>query len=227
MKSISLLKEYLFLLLFFVAAVFYGFYNVNNDFDKVQLIKWFLVPSLLVHYLINSEKKNSIYITALVFCSIGDLVLNNQEKEMQIVAVGCFLIFNLLMIIIVSIRIGIVKGDKLMRFFIPLLMVFVSLTYFLFADFMKEKMPLIILYFVVLALLCSFSFYYLVNKKTKQGLLFFIAAVSFFLCNIFKGFESYKQASALMKVLNISFYSLSHYLYYKAITSKKVNKLIV
>lgn len=226
MKLTTLLKEYLFLLLFFVAAVLYGFYNVNNDFDKVQFVKWFLVPSLLVHYLINSEKKNIIYITALVFSSVGDLVLNNQDETIQIVAVGCFLIFNLLIIVLVSIRIGVIKGRKLISTFVPLLIVFVSLTYFLFADYMKEKMPLITLYFMVLALLCSFSFYFLINKKTKQGVFFFIAAISFFLCNILKGFENYKQAGVLMKVLNISFYSLSHYLYYKAITSKKVNKLI-
>lgn len=96
MKLIKAFKEYFFLLLFFVAAILYGYFNILNDQDGLYISKWFLVPSLIVHYLLNRPEKNWIYILALVFAAVGDFVIDRGNVINEITGVGFFIGFNLL-----------------------------------------------------------------------------------------------------------------------------------
>lgn len=214
------IKKYFFLLLFFIIAFVYGYFNIVSNEDGLFIAKFFLVPSLLVHYLVTSEKKNVIYILALIFASIGDLLLGNIYLTNEVIGVGCFICFNLLMIVIISERIGVIKGNKLILAFVPLLFIVLSIIYFLFDAYVGGIRTLLIIYYIIFAMLCSFSLYYYICRKTKDSLFFFLAAVLFFLSNITKGFEVFRSADVLMKISNISFYVLAHYLFYKTIDNK-------
>lgn len=225
MKLNKELKEYFFLLLFFVAAILYGYFNVINDSEDTQFVKWFLVPSLLVHYLLNAKKKNWVYVLALVFASCGDLALDRGEIITEVLGVGFFIGFNLLMIVIISEKIGVIKENKFLQAFVPLLLIIISIIFFLFDDYVGEIRAVIMIYFIILALLSSFSLYYHLCRKTKESLFFFLAVVLFFLNNISKGYESFRTAGVFIKIMNISLYVISHYLYLKSIDIQKVNKI--
>lgn len=226
MTLIKIVKKYFFLILFFIAALVYGYFNIMNNQAWLYKVKFFLVPSLLVHYLLTSKKKNTAYILALIFASVGDLMLSGVALTNEIIGVGCFICFNLLMIIIVSEKIGVVKGDKFLLAFVPLLIIIISVVYFLFNNYVGKIKTVIIIYFVIMALLTSFSLYYYLCRKTGESLLFFLAVLLLFLSNITKGYESFRTAGVVLKIINITFYALAHYLFYKSIDIQRVKRTI-
>lgn len=131
------------------------------------------------------------------------------------------------MAIIISEKIGVIKGNKFLQAFVPLLIIIISVVYFLFGNYVGELQSMMILYFVIFTLLFSFSLYYHICRKIKASLFFLLATLLFFLNNIAKIFEVFRSSDMFVKIISITLYAFAHYLFFKAIITDNNTKKII
>jgi len=211
-----------FLIVFFSAAFVYGYANIIDDQDFVFLTKFFLVPSLSVHYVTTSKQKKNIYILALLFASVGDLLFSSSTIDFKMMGIGCFILFNISIINLCCEKIGLFNSSKVILSGLPFFIIFLSIFLYLFSNDINSEIYLIILYFISLSLLCSFTIYYYLKTKLKAPLFILIGALLLFITNITKAVEYFNTAINIAKIINIGCYAASHYFFYKAMELKKV-----
>lgn len=220
-----LIKKYFFLFLFFVASIAFGYASIYNKLQIVYITKFFLVPSIAIHYILNTKKFNVFYITALVFALIGDLLFSETSDFLIIMGMGSFIIFNLLIIVVVFETFGLVDSKKITSIAKYAILIFGVFIFFLFRN-IGGQLIILSMYFAVLAVLFSFCLYYYLKYKTIVSLYFFMGVVVFFFANISKGLIQYEAAKGILIIVNIVCYALSHYLYCTAILLKENNSKI-
>lgn len=199
----------------------YGYSMVTGCKPYQYFLKPFIVPSLLIHYLINSEKKNAYYITALFFALLGDLLFNIVTPNAFVYALGSFLIFNLFIMIIVTEQAGEIRLNLLLLNMTPFLLLFFIINYFLMEN-VGAMIVLLSIYGIMLVLLCTFCLYYLIRTKSKIALYFFLGSMFFVAAGLTKVLKDYFGVTAELRAMNNISYTLSLFFYYRAMVSKKV-----
>lgn len=186
--------------------------------------KFFVVPSIALHYILKSQKINFLYIVALAFAFTGDLLTSANSSLLSIIAIGCFMTYNLLILIIIFEIFGIVDSKKITWLTVPVVLFIGGLIYYFFHNIGGELF-VVSTYFIVLGILFSFCLYYSIKEKNTISLYFLIGVTLFFFSNLSKAFEYYESTEVISKILKVSFYSLCHYLYCKAIIKSENSNL--
>lgn len=220
MKFLHIIKEKLFILLFFIATIAYIIASVTNDYDMIYFTKPFIVISLLIHYVFVDKGRNIIFIAALFAAYFGDLFFSIKTEFPYIIAMGCFLLYSLFIMVIVSTKMKFIEFKKLLLFSIP----FLIIIFFLVFVFFNNKGSMLGLFYVnafAVVLLGSFSLYYLVKTKQKAALFFTLGCLFFIIAGAGKGFKLFYEQVVDAKILNIAGYALSLFFYYLGVQNSE------
>lgn len=215
------LKENIFLVIFFIVSLWYGFSNITGDVGSQYFLKPFMVSSILIHYLIKAKKINNFFITALFFALLGDLFFNIVTEQGFIYGLASFLVFNLFMMIIVTEKAGEIRISNLFLSMIPFLLLLFIMVYYIFPDSGELKI-LLTIYSTTLVFLCTFSLYYYIKTKSVVSQYFLLGCSFFVLAGIAKLVKDYIGVTISMEIMNNVCYMLSLYFYYKALIAKEV-----
>lgn len=221
MYFLKLLKENIFLFLFFVFAFSYGYSLIVVNNGLIYVLKPFIVPSLVLHYVINVEEKNNFYIIALFFAFLGDLFFSIPTEDGFLIAMSSFVIFNLFIMIIVSESAGEIKISNLFLSMMPFLILLFIIINYLFSK-LGAKSILLTIYGVILVFLCTFSLYYYIKTRSKMALYFLLGSLLFVLAGVSKGLKEFDVDTSFLKIMNNVSYTFSLYFYYRAMTAKRV-----
>lgn len=208
--------KFIFLLLFFAGVILYGYADITNNVDLKYLAKFSLVPVILLSYITTSKNKNILYILALLFAFTGDLLFSVDTRTENIMAIGCFIIYNLLLTVIIFDLFGMVDLKKIIAVITITIIVICAFIYYNFNS-IGADIIMIWLYFCAYSILLAFSIFYYLSFKTQASLYFLIATLLFLITNLSKTFQHFESTGNLIKVLNIISYGASYYFYCNAI----------
>lgn len=229
MSLANFLRSNVFLILFFVISAIYGYGIVNDKVSLIYLFKPFITISLIIYYLKEVKNINSIFLIALVFAFLGDLLFNIITYNTALLAMGSFLIFNLLLMVIASERVGVIKARKLFLAVIPFAVLFVVILNMFFKN-AGDMTVLINIYGFIVVLMCAFSLNTFLKIRDKESLYFLLGALFFITASVSKGLKEFSGSSAdfYIKLVNISGYALSLFFFCQSlILSKAQGKLHV
>lgn len=214
----------IFLIFFYLFGILYCYGKITNNNLAITTGIYGIVPSIILHYLFNSQNKNLIYLVALVSSYIGDITFYKNDINIDLISLGGFITFNLLILVIVYEKMKLVKFRKVFIISPILILIFMVTTYAIF-DTIDHKFLAISIYFISLSLLVSFCIQYYINTKSKISLYFLIGAISYIIASISKEFEYVDSNNTLIIIINIAAYLATHHFYYSAIL-KCDNKLL-
>lgn len=210
MGLVNFIKQHIFLILFFLVSILYGYGLVYNVISYIYLYKPFVIIFLILYYFSKSKKYNLLFLIGLGFAFVGDLFYNLNTFDTNLIAMSCFLVFNLVLTIIAAERAGVIKTTKLLLSMLPFIFIFVYVVYKFFSN-AGDMMLLIGVYGFIVVLLCSFSLNTLVKRRDVSSLLFFLAALLFVVSSVCEGLEHFSNPhiTFFIDLLNITSYILS------------------
>lgn len=219
MSFLKLLRKHILLILFFAFAFGYGYSLLTNQDAFIYLLKPFIVPSLILHYIAKANTVNIFFIIALFFAFTGDLLFNIVMDDAFLLAMSSFVMFNFFIMIIVAERAGEIKINNFLISIMPfLLILFIVINYAFNAQ--GTMSLLLTIYGGIIAILSAFCLYFYLKTKGTMALYFLIGSLFFIVAGISKGLKEFDVNTFFLKVLNNISYTFSLYFYYKAMMSK-------
>lgn len=221
--TMSLLRFFgknIFLLLFFFFAFGYCYSLVKDLVAYQYFLKPFMVSSLLIQYVLVSKEKNSFFIAALFFALLGDLFFNVETPSFFVYAMGCFLIFNSFMMILVAESAGEIRISNLFLYTAPFFLILFIAINFLTKN-VGSILVLMTVYGIMLMLLCALCLYFLVKTKSKTAIFFFLGSLSSTLASFTKVLKDYFGITIFLLVVTSLSYIFSLFFYYKAMLNEE------
>ena len=173
---------------FFLVALLISVFSVYIFVPTIELIgvsKLIVLFLLIGFYVLRSSKLNVVFLVSVLFFATGGILLEIGAKKDIPFAIGSYMISNLLIMVVIAFKIGIIEVKKFLKISIP----FIALSFFIVSYFFDaigiEKIPIFI-YANVVALLCSLSLYYYLKTKYKDAIYFFISSLIFATISVFK-----------------------------------------
>lgn len=141
--------------------------------DKAQFWSSLSVISLLFLYITKTVKINKVYVFGLISLALGDFFFAYDDAQLYIIGITFFMFYNLITIFFLVRTMGLLsKRLKIFKRILPLIMVTLSLLYFLLSNVIN--IGILVLIFgsvVVLVLLISFRYYKESLKKSSAFML--------------------------------------------------------
>lgn len=224
MNLVSTFKNNIFLLMFCMVSVAYGYgiaYNLNSI---IYFFKPFIVLSIALHYIVNTKWLNKRFLTALIFALLGDVLFNITTPQFFIFAMSSFLIFILLLMTIAAEKSGEINFKPLLLATIPFVLI---LTYVLkkYLNDVGSISILLAVFGVIVVVLSAFSTHAYYKKRDITTLYFFLGTLAFILASISKGLKQFALVSDVnIKLMNTLCYVISLFLFSRAmIVDEKVS----
>lgn len=216
----------LILVVFFVAlSILYTKVKLDNDTGLMQTFSALAVFVLLIYYTTASIKVNIHYIAALVSLLVADLLFVYDEFYLYMSGLTFFLLYNASLLMILIGKIGLIKKSHLYKIVIPTTILFLSLTYLVFAGLSNLK-ALIIIFGVILSFLISAALGYYTQSSKKSSIIMLIGVLLLVANYVFGGMNKLLLPSNYYEILESISYSVGIFLITKAmiIEDKNNNK---
>lgn len=222
MSILIVLRKNFFLAIFFTVGLCYAYFNYHDNTSVTFYLKPLVILSLLLQYFaVKTKKYNVFFISAFVFALIGDILFNFNNKSIQVLALGSFLLFLLFILIVISHSAKELKLNNLLLASVPFLIVLIFILNYFF-DFDNAMSGIYFILGIVVAILCSFSFYFYLKQRDKKSLYYFIGCLLFIVTSFTRMMNEFYGFTTIMKLVNNTTYMLSlFYLYLGAITHLK------
>ncbi|MCE7863745.1 MAG: lysoplasmalogenase [Bacteroidetes bacterium CHB5] len=179
------------------------------------ITKPLLVPALAVYYLVATSQRSYLFLTALFFCWLGDVLLMQQRDELFFMAgLVAFLTGHVLYIICYrnfrSAGTGL-TGPQQIRFSLPIILAGTGLVTILFPHLGSLQIPVLVyaLVITVMAMQALFRYSY---TNSKSFVLVFVGAVSFMLSDSLLAINKFMQPLPLAGLWIMFTYTLAQYL---------------
>lgn len=201
-----------------IAFFLFSFVEVFAEFKMYVKLQWitkpFLIPILITLYLFTSQKKSSLYLIALGFNWLANMLFISMQRDYLILASICFLIHRLFIII------KIFKDERSLGFFpiilgsVPFLFLFLSLINLVYDNINESEFLLISCQVVLMSLFGGFSLANYSIKYTFPSKFLLISSL-FFGINVFiLGVKFYYIDFTFLKPLSMIFFILGQYVFY-------------
>lgn len=211
------------LILFVVFGVLLCYGDITGNYLLRRIGIFAIIPCIASYYLFSAQKKNHVFIVALVASYIGDITFNKQGLTIDLISLGGFIFFNLLMLIIVFEKMRYVKFRRIIIFTIFIVTILLSLSYIII-EIIDQRFIAIAIYCLSISLLCAFCIVYYLKSKSKAAIYFLIGVISYIGASITKEFEYIESTSTALIILNVSSYLSTLYFYCKALLEDNNNK---
>lgn len=172
------------------------------------MAKPLIMLGLIGHYYFQSPNRSFLFVMALVFCWLGDVLLLFQGELYFMLGLAAFLIGHLLYILCYRHFRGAEKANELLgpqkvRFSFPIVLAGTGLVVILYPSLGDLKLPVLI-YALVLTLMALNALFRYGRASTKSFLFVFIGAVLFMfsdsLLAINKFYAPFSSAGALIMI---------------------------
>ena len=179
------------------------------------ITKPLLVPALAVYYLVATSQRSYLFLTALFFCWLGDILLMLQRDELFFIAgLVAFLTGHVLYIICYrnfrSAGTGL-TGPQQIRFSLPIILAGTGLVTILFPHLGGLQIPVLVyaLVITVMAMQALFRYGY---TNSKSFVLVFVGALSFMISDSLLAINKFMQPLPLAGLAVMLTYLLAQYL---------------
>ncbi|HNR73099.1 MAG TPA: lysoplasmalogenase [Cyclobacteriaceae bacterium] len=179
------------------------------------ITKPLLVPALAVYYLVATSQRSYLFLTALFFCWLGDVLLMLQRDELFFIAgLVAFLTGQVLYIICYrnfrSAGTGL-TGPQQIRFSLPIILAGTGLVTILFPHLGGLQIPVLVyaLVITVMAMQALFRYGY---TNSKSFVLVFVGALSFMISDSLLAINKFMQPLPLAGLAVMLTYLLAQYL---------------
>jgi len=175
-----ILKNTLLTVSYFVTGFLFLLCKNNVSFIPSFTLKALLIPWLIVIFLLNikllQDKLNLLFLTGLIFCWAGDILLEVplHYADLFVPGLGCFLTGHLMYLLVFSLT----PGDNFVFrkgsvFIIPVILYGILLVLWLYKDLGNMKIPVIAYATVILTMLAA-----AINRKNKVNHASFLMVLS-------------------------------------------------
>lgn len=191
---------------------------IGNDNMRI-ITKPLIILSLMIYYSVVVENENHLYLGALFFCFLGDVLLIFNTELNFILGLASFLIAHVLFIVIVAKYMKKSTGMQKLISMIPFAIIFAGLLYVLKDNLGDMLLPVIVYGLTISAFGAVTLLNYMTEKSVINsillgGALFFILSDSTLAIGKFIQFEAY------FPLLIMSTYILAQYLICKYMIQK-------
>ncbi|MBX2896423.1 MAG: lysoplasmalogenase [Cyclobacteriaceae bacterium] len=203
------------LILFLVIAIS-NLVAVTFNITLLNLItKPLLVPALAVYYLVATSGKSYLFLAALFFCWLGDVLLMLQRDEIFFIAgLIAFLTGHVLYIICYrnfrSAGTGL-TGTQRIRFSLPIVLAGTGLVTILFPHLGSLQIPVMV-YALVITVMAMQALFRYGRTNSKSFTLVFAGAISFMLSDSLLAINKFMQPLPLAGLAIMFTYILAQYL---------------
>lgn len=192
------------------------------------VIKPLIMISLAAYYLVSAQQRSSIFLIAIFFCWLGDVLLLFEPKLFFMAGLAAFLIGHILYILCYQqMRSGaspnILLGPQKVRFAMPIVLAGTGLVVVLYPVLNDLKIPVMIYALVItlMALQALFRFGYTTNKSF---VLVFIGAILFMISDSLLAINKFLMPIQFASLSIMATYMIAQYLIVEGVvahTNKK------
>jgi len=203
------------LILFLVIAIS-NLVAVTFNMALVNFItKPLLVPALAIYYLVATSQKSYLFLAALFFCWLGDVLLMLQRDEIFFIAgLIAFLTGHVLYIICYrnfrSAGTGL-TGPQRIRFSFPIVLAGTGLVTILFPHLGALQIPVMV-YALVITVMAMQALFRYGGTNSKSFILVFAGAISFMVSDSLLAINKFMQPLPLAGLAIMFTYILAQYL---------------
>lgn len=207
------LKERLGLAIFIIVALMEIFLVVIKNLELEFFIKPLIIPALAFFYLMSVKKVNYVYITALLFSFLGDVIL--LHDELLLIGICSFLITHLIYSFITKKLIGKLPLRKML--FPAIFFVFFLITLILIIkDNLRGFLVPNLVYGFVVGAFGVFAFINSLENQNRENFLLFLGAFSFIISNSFIALNKFSVVEVIPRMVTMLTYMLAQYLICKS-----------
>ena len=190
--------------------------------ESLRLIsKPLIVPTLALVYIASVKKVNKIYLIALFFAFLGDVLLLNKVGVNFLLGLSSFLIVLGIYVFILTKHINSYKPKGVLIASLPYLITFISVMLIVKPHLGELFFP-VLMYALMITVFGSLSFYNYLEKRNNTSLLMFLGAFLFMVSDTVIAIQQFKAEHKELELgLTIMFtYILAQYLICRYMISK-------
>ncbi len=202
---------------FFIILSVTELVSVSFDFQLLHtLSKPLLLPALIAYFLSSVKTRNYYFLSALIFCWAGDVLLMFQGKMFFIGGLGAFLTGHVLYIFCyrqlryANSNEGLLSTQK-MRFSLPIILAGTGLVTILFPYLGEMKIPVMI-YALVITVMAMQALFRYGFTTSKSFTLIFTGALCFMLSDSLLAINKFMKPLPLASLAIMTTYILAQYL---------------
>ncbi|MCP4883597.1 MAG: lysoplasmalogenase [Flavobacteriales bacterium] len=209
MSDINRLQKF-FLLIFLLVSITDIIAIINDNSLWQTISKPLIIPALAAFYVAGSKSRNKLYILALIFSFLGDVLLLDKSN-LFLFGIAAFLITQLLYIAIFSKGLANSSLGKKIGALFPFSLFFILLIRILKPGLNDFLIPVII-YGLAISLFGSVSLLRYLVKKNGTSMVLLIGAILFILSDSMIALNKFHEPRAYYSVSIMLTYILAQYL---------------
>ena len=209
MSDINRLQKF-FLLIFLLVSITDIIAIINDNSLWQTISKPLIIPALAAFYVAGSKSRNKLYILALIFSFLGDVLLLDKSN-LFLFGIAAFLITQLLYIAIFSKGLANSSVGKKIGALFPFSLFFILLIRILKPGLNDFLIPVII-YGLAISLFGSVSLLRYLVKKNGTSMVLLIGAILFILSDSMIALNKFHEPRAYYSVSIMLTYILAQYL---------------
>ena len=193
------------------------------DFDFISpLIRNFTIPILIIIYLINSSKRSFLYLLALFFGFVSNLLISKQPEVFLFYAILFFVFYRVLTIIIVIVN---TKKIRIFPVIIGMIPFLITLLYIIFltSDALKENLYSAIASAFMVSFLAGLSITNYVMEDNIKNTWLLISSLLFVSLVFVYIIENYYIHDKVFTPIRSFCYSVGHFLFYRYIITHELS----
>jgi len=221
MSDINRLQKF-FLLIFLLVSITDIIAIINDNSLWQTISKPLIIPALAAFYIAGSKSRNKLYILALIFSFLGDVLLLDKSN-LFLFGIAAFLITQLLYIAIFSKGLANSSLGKKIGALFPFSLFFILLIRILKPGLNDFLIPVII-YGLAISLFGSVSLLRYLVKKNGTSMVLLIGAILFILSDSMIALNKFHEPRAYYSVSIMLTYILAQYLISAYMLKSEKNK---
>lgn len=211
-------ESIIFTVAFFIILVVDTYAVVTNNRPLHTVFKPFLITTLALVYLVSVKKPKILYLSALFFCLLGDVLLMFEKHFVS--GLISFLIAHILYIKLTFSFLSTIKVKEFIKSSIPFVLFFSFIIYLTMHNLNKMLIPVVV-YGVVVSLFGTFTLINFLKEKTKENFLLLSGAILFIISDSFIALNRYYSYHLFFVISIIVLYAFAQYLICKSIIKKQ------
>jgi len=221
MSDINRLQKF-FLLIFLLVSITDIIAIINDNSLWQTISKPLIIPALAAFYVAGSKSRNKLYILALIFSFLGDVLLLDKSN-LFLFGIAAFLITQLLYIAIFSKGLWKSSLGKKFSALFPFALFFIILISILGPGLNDFLIPVVI-YGLAISLFGSVSLLRYLVKKNGTSMVLLIGAILFILSDSMIALNKFHEPRAYYSVSIMLTYILAQYLISAYMLKSEKNK---
>ena len=201
----------LYIVLFFLIATL-DVLGIIIDEKMLRLIfKPLIIPALALVYIVYTTGVKRLYLAALFFSFLGDVVLLKSGTNYFMLGLGSFLLAQMIFVVIVKGQINSYQGKDVLLAGVPFTLIFVVIILLIYKSLGDLLLPVLI-YGITLCTFGILSFYNYLEKRTNTAVLILLGDFFFIISDGMLAIEKFQLQNRELAIGVMLTYIVAQYL---------------